>query len=100
MMRTLIVFLFAITGFVQCTPTKKVAIANAENLSATALQPYGRTRLTADGALELISSAVHFSVRFNDTALEVYTSLPSGLDHNYLQYELDGAYQKRLRVTH
>src|SRR5207302_8138817 len=41
----------------------------------------------------------HFTVRFQDTACAIYTSLPAGLDHNYLQYELDGVYQKRLRVT-
>lgn len=99
MTRNLIAFVFAFACFVHCTPAKKASTTSTENLTATALQPYGRTRLTTDGGLELISSAVHFSFRFNDTACDVYASLPSGLDHNYLQYELDGAYQKRLRVA-
>lgn len=66
---------------------------------ATALQPVGRTRITPDGALELISSAVHFSFSFEDTACDVYAALPSWLDHNYVQYELDGVYKNRLRIT-
>lgn len=100
MIRNLAVFLFTIVIFTHCSSTKHATVVgNAESLYANALQPYGRTRLTTDDRLELISSAVHFSVRFNDTACTIYTALPSGMDHNYLQYELDGVYQKRLRVT-
>jgi len=98
MTRNLIAFLFTIACFTHCGSSKN-ATATTESLAANALQPYGRTRLTTDDRLELISSAAHFSFRFNDTACDVYAALPSGLDHNYLQYELDGAYQKRLRVT-
>jgi hypothetical protein len=92
MIRNLVVFLFTIACFTHCGSSKNAtATATAESLAANALQPYGRTRLTADGGLELISSGVHFSFGFNDTACDVYAALPSGMDHNYLQYELDGA---------
>ena len=82
-----------------CHSSKQLTSDAAETLNGTALQPFGRTRITAGQKLELISSAVHVTVRFNDTACNVYASLPSWLDHNFLQYELDGAYQKRVRVT-
>ncbi|NML67872.1 SGNH/GDSL hydrolase family protein [Hymenobacter sp. RP-2-7] len=67
-------------------------------LPAAALQPCGRTRLNQQ-QLELISSAAHVGFSFEGTECRVYAVLPGGQDHNYLQYELDGVYQKRLRVA-
>lgn len=67
-------------------------------LPAPALLPYGRTLLNAQRQLELISSAAHVGFRFEGTTCQVFASLPKGQDHNYLQYELDGVYQRRLRV--
>jgi len=71
----------------------------ASTLPATALQPYGRTLLNKEQQLELISSAVHFGFSFEGTECQLFASLPNGQDHNYLQYELDGVYQKRLKIT-
>ncbi|MFD1875145.1 SGNH/GDSL hydrolase family protein [Hymenobacter bucti] len=68
-------------------------------LPATALQPYGRTLLNQQKQLELISSAAHLGFSFEGTECRVFATLPAGQDHNYLQYELDGVYQKRLRVA-
>jgi len=84
--------------FTSCHTSKQTISDHTDAVNATALQPVGRSRITPNQTLELISSAVHFTVRFQDTACDVYTSLPSGLDHNYLQYELDGMYQKRVRI--
>ncbi|GGF27806.1 SGNH/GDSL hydrolase family protein [Hymenobacter cavernae] len=67
-------------------------------LPAAALQPYGRTLLNKE-QLELISSAVHFGFSFEGTECQIFASLPNTQGHNYLQYELDGVYQKRLKVT-
>ena len=51
------------------------------------------------GQLELISSAVHFGFEFcHGNECEVSALLTDASAHNYLQYELDGVYQKRLRV--
>lgn len=91
-------FIFCSVLFAACGSSKNAAGNSTRVLEAAALQPVGRTRLSGD-KLELISSAVHFSFRFTDTACDVYTALPQGLDHNYLQYELDGVYQKRIRVV-
>jgi len=60
--------------------------------------PYGRASYAEDGSLELISSAVHFGFSFVGRECSVMATIPSWLDHNYLQYELDGVYQKRLRI--
>lgn len=68
-------------------------------LPATALKPYGRTLVNQEQQLELISSAAHFGFRFEGTSCQLAVSLPNGQDHNYLQYELDGVYQKRIKVT-
>src|SRR5690349_13562803 len=83
---------FVITA---CSSSKKNAGHNV--LEAKDLLPYGRTALT-DNKLELISSAVHFGFSFDGESCDVYTSLPESMDHNYLQYELDGVYQKRIKV--
>jgi lysophospholipase L1-like esterase len=66
-------------------------------LEAKDLLPYGRTTIT-DNKLELISSAVHFGFSFEGKVCDVYTSLPAGMNHNYLQYELDGVYQRRIKI--
>ena len=66
-------------------------------LDATGLLPYGRTAIT-NGQLELIGSASHFGFSFEGTTCRIWTSLSGGQDHNYLQYELDGVYQKRIKV--
>lgn len=68
-------------------------------LPAAALKPYGRSVLNKEQQLELISSAVHFGFSFEGKECRVFATLPGGQDHNYLQYELDGVYQQRLRVA-
>jgi lysophospholipase L1-like esterase len=90
----LLALCYASFGFVPASaPTK-----TADTLPATALQPYGRSLLTKAHQLELISSAVHFGFSFEGTECQIFASLPSSNAHNYLQYELDGVYQKRIRI--
>lgn len=62
------------------------------------LQPFGRTAVSGS-ELELISSASFFSFRFDSRYCSLVVNLASWQDHNYIQYEMDGAYVKRLRVT-
>ncbi|AMR31935.1 hypothetical protein A0256_11125 [Mucilaginibacter sp. PAMC 26640] len=69
-----------------------------DTLTAKKLNPYGRYYYNANKELELISSAVHFGFSFEGTTCKIYTSLPDEHAHSYLQYELDGVYQKRIRV--
>src|SRR5215218_1202000 len=80
-----------------CTASK-VASKTTDTLTAAALQPFGRYALDQKQHLELISSAVHFGFSFQGTQCRVFASL-SGNEHNYLQYELDGVYQKRIRIA-
>lgn len=82
--------------FFGCVTSRKTT-AGTSVLKAADLQPYGR--YARDSVqLELISSAVHFSFSFEGRGCAVFASLSSWQDHNYLQYELDGVYQKRVRV--
>ncbi|UOG72905.1 GDSL-type esterase/lipase family protein [Hymenobacter tibetensis] len=80
-----------------CAPSRP-GTSTSDTLPATSLQPYGRTSINGQ-QLELISSAVHFGFSFEGEQCQVFASLPNGQGHNYLQYELDGVYQKRIRLT-
>jgi hypothetical protein len=62
------------------------------------LKPYGRYFIDQQQNLELISSAVHFGFSFTGKECTVYGSINDASGHNYLQYELDGVYQKRLKI--
>jgi hypothetical protein len=74
------------------------ADSKTDTLPAARLKPYGRYKLNGQKQLELVSSAVHFGLSFEGTACALYVSLRSQNEHNYLQYELDGVYQKRIRI--
>lgn len=81
----------------QCVTTRHQAAS--DRIAATALQPFGRTLINGDRNLELISSASHFGFSFEGKECSVTVSVPSWLQHNYLQYEVDGVYQKRIPVS-
>jgi hypothetical protein len=51
------------------------------------------------GEVELIGSAVHFGFQFSGTNCAVFLRLGDTAGHQYLQYELDGVYQGRVRVA-
>lgn len=95
MYKVCLFFIFLL--FINCSSDKTKNATNV--LYAKDLLPYGRSEITNDHSLELISSAVHFGFSFQGKTCTVYASLPSWLDHNYLQYELDGVYQKRIKVS-
>ncbi|PRY10171.1 GDSL-like lipase/acylhydrolase family protein [Pontibacter ummariensis] len=82
-----------------CAPLKDSGTQTDDVLPATALQPYGRYNLNNTQDLELVSSAVHFGFSFEGDEARLYASIPNAEGHNYLQYELDGAYQKRVKVS-
>jgi len=67
-------------------------------LPASALQPAGRFVLNQGQSLELVSSAVHLGFTFTGPECQVYAAIPNANGHNYLQYELDGVYQQRIKV--
>ena len=69
-----------------------------DTLPASELSPYGRFLFTDQKHVELISSASHFGFRFSGKECKVFAYLTDNNAHNYLQYELDGVYQKRVRV--
>lgn len=67
-------------------------------LSAKDLYPFGRSIINKDQQLEMIGSAVHFGFSFRGRECQVFASIPKTQHHNYLQYELDGVYQKRIKI--
>jgi hypothetical protein len=95
--KRLVIQVLLCTGLSFCiTP---VFCFSGDTLFATALHPYGRYTLTKDGNLELISSAVHFGFSFSGTQCMLYTFISDPAGHNYLQYTLDGVYQKRIKIS-
>jgi hypothetical protein len=74
------------------TPTAKKV------LTPTELVPFGRYTVN-DKQLELVSSAAHFGFRFQGKECEILATVAGADQHNYLQYELDGVYQKRIRIN-
>jgi hypothetical protein len=91
---TFVAILFLIgTGF--STVTK---IETGDTLLAGELSPYGRFLFNDQKHVELISSAAHFGFRFRGKDCSVFAYLNDNNAHNYLQYELDGVYQKRIRI--
>lgn len=84
--------------FISCGSTKNNKTPN-NILPATSLQPYGRYLVSDRQNIELISSGVHFGFTFEGKQCQIFASISNTADHNYLQYELDGVYQKRIKVT-
>jgi lysophospholipase L1-like esterase len=74
-------------------------VNDIDTLSANALLPMGRYYYDDHNALHLISSAAHFSVGFKGKQCSIVYALPDTNAHGYLQYELDGVYQKRIRIN-
>ncbi len=81
-----------------CSFQKKTAAAN-NVLPASSLFPFGRYAWNEKKDLELISSAINFGFSFSGTECRVFAYLSDTAAHNYLQYELDGVYQKRIRIV-
>jgi hypothetical protein len=72
--------------------------SSGDTLWASSLNAFGRYTKSADGDLELISSAVHFGFRFSGNNCRIFAYILDSSSHNYLQYTLDGIYQKRIRI--
>ncbi len=99
MRRILRLFLIASCfQLLSCESSKKI-LKQASALPATALQPYGRSAINDVGSLELISSAAHFGFSFEGKECKMFVSIPDEKAHNYLQYVLDGIYQKRILIA-
>ena len=90
--------LFVCAFCLSCTSAKKKA-GETTTLPATGLKPYGRFVINQDQRLEMISSAMHFGFSFEGTQCQIVASIPNANGHNYLQYELDGVYQKRIKIV-
>jgi hypothetical protein len=76
-----------------------VSKAQTNSLTGAQLKPIGRYAYDKALGLELISSAVHFGLSFQGDSCTINASITDEHGHNYLQYELDGKYQKRILVS-
>jgi lysophospholipase L1-like esterase len=69
-----------------------------DTILATALQPLGRTIIDGEGDLDLVTSGAHFGFSFEGPSCAIYVKPAYAKAHTYLQYELDGVYQKKIRI--
>jgi len=74
-------------------------IEASETLPASALHVYGRYLLNDQKHIELISSASHIGFTFKGKECQVYAYINDPNGHNYLQYEIDDVYQKRIKIS-
>jgi hypothetical protein len=72
---------------------------NSSTLPAASLHPIGRVIVNDTGHIELISSAAHVGFTFKGDRCQISAYITDPEGHNYLQYELDGIYQKRIKVS-
>jgi hypothetical protein len=93
--RLVIVFCLLCLSFTSA----KIITKTTRVLPATALKPFGRYIVNKEQNVELISSAVHFGFSFEGNECQIFASIPGTEGHNYLQYELDGEYQKRIKIS-
>lgn len=91
--------ILAIIGFVLLGIQSQAHVKPTDTLYADAIKPLGRTVINNQHNLELITSGAHFGVSFTGNICKIYASNGQWLDRNYLQYELDGVYQKKIRIT-
>jgi hypothetical protein len=68
------------------------------SVNAQKLQPYGRYLINNKQQVELISSAAHVGFSFEGKECSIEFLLPDPKAHSYIQYELDGRYQSRVRI--
>lgn len=95
--RTALLLLAMCVSHISCAPLKEEKI-NRNILLARDLEPFGRYIMHKDGDLEMISGAAHFGFTFDGTSCKLHVRIPDAHGHNYLQYEVDGVYQKRIRI--
>lgn len=81
-----------------CCSFQENGAAGKKSLPASSLSPFGRFAWNEKKDLELISSAINFGFSFSGTECKVFAYLTDSTAHNYLQYELDGVYQKRIKI--
>lgn len=96
MIKHALTFLVFAHLFLSCSSLNQ-SKGTLNTLTAASLKPFGRHSVT-ENELELISSAVHFGLSFEGTEVQVFATIPNATGHGYLQYELDGVYEKRLKV--
>ena len=93
-MRNIILIYFALLislGYSGCDGSR--------TLPAASLHPFGRVMVNESGHVELIGSAAHFGFTFQGDECQVSAYITDPEGHNYVQYELDGVYQKRVKIS-
>jgi lysophospholipase L1-like esterase len=95
-MKNRILFTFILLAFCALQGNAKIKI---DTISAVNLRPIGRTLINNQHNLALITSGAHFGFSFKGNECVIYVNIADAGGHNYLQYELDGTYQKRIRIN-
>ena len=90
--------LFLSLLFIGCSASKNET-SESDVLSASYLHPFGRVLSNDKKDIELIGSAAHIGFSFTGTECQLHAYITDANGHSYLQYELDGVYQKRVKIS-
>lgn len=71
---------------------------NNDILLATQMNFYGRYEMTNKNEAHLISTASSFGFGFEGKKCQLFLHTGYKDSHNYIQYELDGVYQRKLKI--
>lgn len=90
--------LLAIMGLSCVSASKGISESIAEeSIKGKDLLAMGRSRVTSKG-LELITSGSYFSFEFSGKDFQLKVALPNWVERSYIQYEIDGVYQQRVKI--
>lgn len=81
-----------------CKSPSTEQITRETSVPGADLLPVGRFDKSSKG-LELISSGSHFAFSFSGTGCKVYCSLADWQTSAYIQYEVDGNYKERIKIS-
>jgi len=94
--RTKLVLLFVLAA--GCKSPTPEQINRETSVPGSDLLPVGRVDKSSKG-LELISSGSHFAFSFSGTECHIYYSLADWQTSAYIQYEVDGNYKERIKIS-
>jgi hypothetical protein len=81
-----------------CAPSAN-QVASRQVLNANGLKVLGRYLINSRQELELVGSAAHFSFSFQGSTCQLFASAARAGMHTYLQYDVDGVYGRRVRLS-
>jgi lysophospholipase L1-like esterase len=95
----IIILAIIITSFCSTCTRRNNSSGDSDTLAASSLHAFGRVMSDQSGSIGLVSAASHVGFTFEGSECRVIAHINDENGHNYLQYEIDGEYQKRVKIS-